>query len=159
LRGIWSLDPSFKQRKACIVTTTDVEEQLLHLAGEQKARVRKALAPHKAQEQLNRWMNDKTELGMIYARPKHQANVWARVTINSQYSSRLVCENEHMNFMLVIVDATFSIESLQSWNSSMPPAERSVVEGLQIWCADGDWLFLTEQIAQSRALSLKQSNL
>ncbi len=137
----------------------DVEEQLVHSAGEQKARVRKTVAPHKAQEQLIRWMNDKTELGMIYARPKHQANVWARVTVNSQYSGRLVCENEHMNFMLAIADATFSIESLQSWNFSMPASDRVVVEGLQIWCADGDWLFLTEQIAQSRAISLKQPNL
>lgn len=139
--------------------STDIDEQVEHLVSTQDTRPRKTLAPHKAQEQLNRWMNDKTELGMIYARPKHQANVWARVTVNSQYSGRLVCENEHMNFMLVIVDATFSIESLQSWNFSMPASDRAVVEGLQIWCADGDWLFLTEQIAQSRALSLKQPNL
>jgi hypothetical protein len=138
------------------VTLIDVDEETLHSAIESNARVKRTLAPQKAQEQLNRWMNDKTELGMIYARPKHQANVWARVTVNSQYSHRLVCENEHMNFMLAIADATFSIESLQSWELSMEPSDRTVIEGLQIWCADGDWLFLTEQIAQSCALSIQR---
>ncbi len=137
----------------------DAEESPVQSAGGQKTRVRRTLALHQAQEQLNRWMSDKTELGMIYARPKHQANVWARVTVDLHYSGRLVCINKYMNFMLAIVDATFSIESLHSWNSSMPTSDRAVVEGLQIWCADGDWLFLTEQIALSRALSLKQSNL
>jgi hypothetical protein len=136
--------------------STDIEEQVEHLVSAPGTRPRKTLAPQKAQEQLNRWMNDKTELGMIYARPKHQANVWARVTVNSQYSHRLVCENEHMNFMLAIADATFSIESLQSWELSMQPSDRTVIEGLQIWCADGDWLFLTEQIAQSCALSMQR---
>jgi hypothetical protein len=136
--------------------STNIEEQVEHLAGAPDTRPRKTLAPQKAQEQLNRWMNDKTELGMIYARPKHQANVWARVTVNSQYSHRLVCENEHMNFMLSIADATFSIESLQSWELSMEPSDRTVIEGLQIWCADGDWLFLTEQIAQSCTLSMQR---
>ena len=137
------------------MTTTDVVERAVHLVAKQHLLPRKTISPHQAREQLGRWSNDGTALGMIYARADHHADIWARITINAPASGRLLCENEHMRFMLSIDNATFTIESLQCWDLSMPSSDRSAIEGLQIWCEDGDWLFLTEQIVQSRTLSLK----
>ena len=137
------------------MTTTDAVERAVQLVANQDLLPRKTISPQQAQEQLRRWSDDNTALGMIYARADHHANTWARVTVSAPASGRLICENEHMHFMLSIDKATFTIESLQCWDVSMPPSDRSAIEGLQIWCADGDWLFLTEQIAQSRTLSLK----
>ena len=136
------------------MTTTDVVEPAMHQAANQDLLARKTFSPHEAREQLRRWSEEATALGMIYARANHHANTWARVTISAPTVGRLICENKHMHFSLSIDNATFSIESLQCWDQTMHPSDRSAIEGLQIWCADGDWLFLTEQIAQSRSLSL-----
>jgi hypothetical protein len=138
------------------LTILDIEKPALLTAGEQEKTPKKKLAEQQALEQLNRWMLDQTALGMIYARPMHETSVWAQVAVHSLLSHRLICAGEHMNFMLMIVDATFSVESLQVWTELMQQKHATRIEGLQIWCANGDWLFLTEQIAQSRSLSLQQ---
>jgi hypothetical protein len=105
-------------------------------------------------EQLNRWRVTDTSLGMIYARVNHEASVWARVTIDSIHDRLLICAGDDMHFVATISAARFSIEALEQWSKSGPASTSSTIEGLQIWCANGDWVFLTEQIAASRALSL-----
>jgi hypothetical protein len=138
------------------VTILEQDEPVLSAAGVPRKKPAKTIAEQQALEQLNRWMLDQTALGMIYARPMHETSVWAQVAVHSLLSHRLICAGEHMNFMLMIVDATFSVESLQVWTEPMQQKHATRIEGLQIWCANGDWLFLTEQIAQSRSLSLQQ---
>jgi hypothetical protein len=39
----------------------DIDEETLHSAIESNTRVKRTLAPQKAQEQLKRWMNDNTK--------------------------------------------------------------------------------------------------
>ena len=136
------------------MTTIDAVERAVHLSAAQYPQPKKTISPQQAHEQLWRWNSEDIALGMIYARANHHSSVWARVTIGAPTASHIICESENMHFMLSIHNATFTIESLQSWNQSMPLSDRSAIEGLQIWCEDGDWLFLTEQIAQSRTLSL-----
>lgn len=138
------------------MTILEQDEPALQAAVDQTKTPKKTIAEQQALEQLNRWMIDQTALGMIYARPMHETSVWAQVCIHSLLSHRLICASEHMNFMLMIVDATFSVESLQVWAEPMQQKQATRIEGLQIWCANGDWLFLTEQIAQSRSLSSQQ---
>jgi uncharacterized membrane protein len=138
------------------LTILDIEAPALHASGEQEKTPKKTLAEQQAQQQLARWMREETALGMIYARPLHETSVWAQVTISALLSHRLMCQSEHMNFMLMIEGATFSVESLQYWVEPMQKKNAMRVEGLQIWCANGDWLFLTEQIAHSRSMSLQQ---
>jgi hypothetical protein len=136
------------------MTTTAADERVLNVGANQRLLPKQTITPHQARQQLARWSSDRTALGMIYARANHSANMWARVTVSAPNSGRLLCQNEQMHFMLSIDNAAFTIESLDCWDHSMPPSDRAAIEGLQIWCTDGDWLFLTEQIAASRTLSL-----
>jgi hypothetical protein len=107
-------------------------------------------------EQLNQWSIADTPLGMIYARMNHEANVWAKVTVESIRGRLLVCAAPEMIFTVMIADARFSVEAIEQWTKLSSKHASSTIEGLQIWCANGDWVFLTEQIAESRTLSLVQ---
>jgi hypothetical protein len=119
-----------------------------------KTRITPQVLSEKAIEQLNQWRIADTALGMIYARANHEASVWARVTIESIHDRLLICAGRDMHFMLTIASARFSIEALEHWSKPAVNSTYSTVEGLQIWCANGDWVFLTEQIDASRTLSL-----
>jgi hypothetical protein len=121
---------------------------------ESKSRVAPQILSEKAIEQLKQWRIADTALGMIYARANHEASVWARVTIESIHDRLLICAGDEMHFMLMIANARFSVEALEHWSKPAITSAYSTVEGLQIWCTNGDWVFLTEQIAESRTLSL-----
>jgi hypothetical protein len=119
-----------------------------------KTRITPQVVSEKAIEQLNQWRIADTALGMIYARANHEASVWARITIESIHDRWLICAGRDMHFMLTIANARFSIEALEHWSKPVVNSTYSTVEGLQIWCVNGDWVFLTEQIDASRTLSL-----
>jgi hypothetical protein len=124
------------------------------IMSDSKTRVTPQILSEKAIEQLNQWRIADAALGMIYARANHEASVWARVTIDSIHDRLLICAGDEMHFMLMIANARFSIEALEHWSKPAMTSAYSTVEGLQIWCTNGDWVFLTEQIAESRTLSL-----
>ncbi len=100
-----------------------------------------------ALEQHSRWRQDHTNLGVIYARSGHQCSLWSKARIGLLMEIRLMLRSDDMTFTIDIVDASYSVESLQYWENFAWSHEPANVEGLQVWGANGDWLFLTEQIA------------
>ncbi len=61
-----------------------------------------------------------------------------------------------MQMWLQTDGARFSVETLETWHKDAVGsrlAQNASLEGLQIWLANGDWLFLTEQIESSANLA------
>jgi hypothetical protein len=91
---------------------------------------------------------------MNYARAGSDAHLWSKADVSALMNERLVLRSDMMNLMIDIANASYSIESLQHSANLATSRTPALIEGLQIRCANGDWLLLTEQIDQPRQLSV-----
>jgi hypothetical protein len=141
------------------ITTPEVKSSP---ADEDAPSLVKRCTPKEALDQLGRWYQQRTALGMIYARAEFGANLWSKCAIVGLVNDRIVLNGDALHFMIDIAEAAYSVESLQHWTNVAAasglsqPAMRhpAVMEGLQIWCKNGDWLFLTEQIERSNEFAM-----
>lgn len=95
---------------------------------------------------LQHWRADATSLSAMYARAGGMPLVTAKLRVEGVSAHKLELSGTQTHFVFDLAGARFNWEAVPFFSAPfMSGAPSAEVTGLQVWLANGDYLFLAEQ--------------